>query len=237
MVLLTLQDQLITNEQRLITTDSVRRCYGDVAPRAGWWNTLSIPVAINEQVSGSVIASDGSEITIVNGTAELERLLEWGLDRFAAVDLALPRLASVTFAPVPACGLAPGLVTEAERAESDLVLCTDAYAACLPDRATCTEFRATDQLGLLHELGHAWLVDNIDDQAQNDFMAFNGLSSWRGGDLPWHRRGAEQAAEIMAWGLMDEPIKLLRIGDPPCADIAAGYTLLTGNASPHGCSG
>ncbi|MGA9598334.1 MAG: hypothetical protein WBV06_19420 [Acidimicrobiia bacterium] len=236
-VLFTLQDQKIVTEKRLLTPDSVRRCFGNDAPARGWWNALAVPVPVDEQVSGSVTANDGTEITIVNGTPELERLLEWGLGRFEATGLPAPRLASATFAPVPACASAPGLVTETVKDKADLILCTDAYEACLPDRASCTDFQPSVRLGMLHELGHAWLLENLSAKTESEFLALNDLSSWGDPAQPWHRRGAEQAAETMAWGLLEQPISLFRIGNPPCDTIAAGFELLTGTASLHGCEG
>lgn len=235
MVHLTLDGQTISSEERLPTADTVRRCFGDEAPGDGWWNSLTIPVPVDQQVTGSVVTGDGESITIVNGTPELESLLEWGLDRFALSGLATPRLASVTFGPIPACASAPGRVTETQDDSLDLVLCTDVYAACLPDRASCTEFRSSDQLALLHELGHAWLIDNVDDQIQAEFLAVHGLSFWRDAAAPWHQRGVERAAETIAWGMLEERIELVRISNPPCTDIATGYELLTGTVSPHQC--
>ena len=237
MVLLTLRDQQITREQRLLTADSVRRCYGDDAPVEGWWNSLSVPPPVDEQVSSVVTANDGTEISIVNGTPELERLIEWGLSRYEAVGLTPPSLASVTFAPVPACASSAGRLVETGLDSPDLILCTDAYRACEPDRASCTDFRASDRLGMLHELGHAWLLDNVGESTQSEFLAVNDLASWRNSADAWHRRGVEQAAEVMAWGLLEQPIALLRIGDPPCESVAAGFEVLTGSEAPHECEG
>jgi hypothetical protein len=232
---LTLENEMIVRERRMPTADTVRRCFPDEAPEAGWWNSLTTPPPVEEQVTGAVSQASGANIEIINGTAELERLLKWGLERFAHANLAPPLLRSATFAPVPACANVPGVVTEAENGAIDLVLCTDAQQACLPDRATCSEFRAADRLGMLHELGHAWLLDNLTDAAADDFLELNGLTDWLGVDTPWHRRGAEQAAEIIAWGLLEDQVRLVRIGDPPCAQIAAGYELLTGTAAGHQC--
>ncbi len=38
-------------------------------------------------------------------------------------------------------------------------------------------------------------------------------------------------------GLLEEPIRLVRIGDPSCESIAAGFELLTGFDSIHNCEG
>jgi hypothetical protein len=90
---------------------------------------------------------------------------------------------------------------------------------------------------MLHELGHAWLLDNLSEAVQSEFLALNDLSSRGDSAEPWHRRSAEQAAENIAWGLLEQPIRLLRIGDPPCEKVAAGFELLTGSVSPHRCGG
>jgi hypothetical protein len=231
MVSLSLDERVIVGERLLPTVETVRSCFDGTAP-AGW-DDLAIPPGVGEQITG-VLAGTGIEI--FNGNADLEKLLQWGLDRFADSGLTTPRLRSATFAPVPTCALAPGVVIDGGEGGAALTLCTDAHQACLPDRETCSDFRAADRLGMLHELSHAWLLENLDTTGEAAFLDLNGLTAWLEGEPSWHLRGAEQAAETLAWGLLEEPIRLVRIGDPACARTAAGYELLTGLPSPHNCN-
>ncbi|MDJ0953706.1 MAG: hypothetical protein QNJ81_08500, partial [Acidimicrobiia bacterium] len=85
------------------------------------------------------------------------------------------------------------------------------------------------------ELGHAWLLANLTPEGEAEFLAVRGLEHWSNGSVPWHERGAEQAAEILAWGLMDEAIALVRIGNPACADATAAYEVLTGSPPMRSC--
>lgn len=69
-----------------------------------------------------------------------------------------------------------------------------------------------------------------------EFLRLRGLVSWGGPDLPWNRRGQEQAAEIIAWGLMHRPAPIpTSVGDHGSqhpADLASAFVVLTGVAPP-----
>lgn len=58
------------------------------------------------------------------------------------------------------------------------------------------------------------------------------MKGWREGE--WHERGAENAAEIIAWGLIDRPVKPVRIYDNDCDQLLGGYVILTGTDPLHG---
>lgn len=88
---------------------------------------------------------------------------------------------------------------------------------------------------MLHELGHAWLLQNLEAVDEEAFLELRGLESWADGSIAWHERGVEQAAEILAWVLMDEDVELLRIGEPSCEEAAAAFRLLTGVAPLRAC--
>jgi hypothetical protein len=128
------------------------------------------------------------------------------------------------------------LVTDAGEDRADLVLCTDAHQACSPDRTTCTGFHLADRLGMLHELGHAWLLQHGSQEDEVAFLQLNELDAWADGSVPWHQRGAEQAAETLAWGLLDEEIALVRVGDPSCDVASSGFEILTGEAPLRDCN-
>jgi hypothetical protein len=86
---------------------------------------------------------------------------------------------------------------------------------------------------ILHELGHAWTVENVDEKTQRLFLDDRGLSSWKGESVAWEDRGFEQAAEIIAWALLDEErtIRTLPHLDPD--EITRAYQLLTSKPLPQ----
>ena len=87
----------------------------------------------------------------------------------------------------------------------------------------------TNRVAILHELGHAWLTASVSTQLQTAFLALRGLETWNDRNQPWHLRGAEHAADIIAWALMDRDIWMYRIRpNDPCS-LLAGFELLTGN--------
>ena len=65
-------------------------------------------------------------------------------------------------------------------------------------------------------------------------MELRGLEQWRGDAADWHDLGAEHAAEIMVWGLMDRPVWPAYLPASSCADLQAGYETLTGRPPLHG---
>lgn len=85
----------------------------------------------------------------------------------------------------------------------------------------------------IHELAHAWCAHSLSEQRRSDFQELRGCPVWRG-DVPWHERGAEHAAEILMWGLIDRPTGVITIHDHGCDALEAGYRTLTGDAPLHG---
>lgn len=234
-IVLELEDRLIKRESRAQSLDTVRLCTPEFFDTNPHWGDLQVPVPIEQQVTGQITLLDGSSIDVVNGSPEMERFFQWGLERFAAAGLDPPKVGSVTFAPVPACERRTGVVSESGDGDPDLVMCTDAYEACTPSYDDCTSFSNRTRLALLHELAHVWLLANTDDARQSEFMMVTGSSTWRNPITPWSDRGVEQAAEIIAWGLLDTPITLGRIGNPPCNVLIEGFTTATGKAPINTC--
>lgn len=72
------------------------------------------------------------------------------------------------------------------------------------------------------------MLDNVDFETQDRFLESRSLARWEGADVPWHERGSEQAAETVAWGVMDSTIALARIGNPSCEELRIAYRTLTG---------
>ncbi len=225
LIRLDLNGDTVTEERRSLETGAPGTCG---RAEGGWWNGLEIPVHLENQISGSVELGNGREVTVFNGTPGVHGLLEWGLERFRAAGLAPPNLGSVTFGPVPACARYSGIVTENVDGPADLVHCVDAYDVCDPTPASCSSLRAGARFSFLHELAHAWMLDNVDFETQDRFLESRSLARWEGADVPWHERGSEQAAETVAWGVMDSTIALARIGNPSCEELRIAYRTLTG---------
>jgi hypothetical protein len=74
-------------------------------------------------------------------------------------------------------------------------------------------FLVTPRKVMLHELAHVWLHNNLDEEAREAFLELRGLDIWQDAQAQWAEQGQEHAAEIMAWGLMDEEISMTSIGE------------------------
>lgn len=74
-------------------------------------------------------------------------------------------------------------------------------------------------VGILHELGHAWLLDHADQELHAKVPDSSGRAVWADEGVAWIDRGVEYAAAVLSWGLADEAIGLERLGDPPCGQL------------------
>ena len=81
---------------------------------------------------------------------------------------------------------------------------------------------------LIHELAHVWESRTLDDSERAAFLELRGLDTWNDSSHGWSQRGAEHAAEILTWGLLDESFQYVLIPDHGCDAFAEGYELLTG---------
>ena len=88
-------------------------------------------------------------------------------------------------------------------------------------------FLVTPRKVILHELAHVWVHENLDEDARNDFLDLRGLEVWQDGKASWADQGQEHAAEIIAWGLMDEEISMTSIGEHESSNLAAAFEFLT----------
>ena len=85
---------------------------------------------------------------------------------------------------------------------------------------------------LLHEIGHAWIAENVSDVVRDRFLRMRGLSAWNDPGVIWDERGFEHAAETLTWGLGN---RWLEPGIPDHGPnrLTAAFELLTGAAPPH----
>jgi hypothetical protein len=148
-------------------------------------------------------------------------LLDWALDLFADAGLALPPIDVVGHRTDQPCRGRTGM-HRFEDGRSRIDLCT-------ADAGPVEEFV------VLHELAHAWDRNALTSARREAFLALRGLEVWRDDDPDrWHELGAEHAAEILVWGLMDRPVRIVRLEANSCADLLAGYRVLTGAEPLHG---
>lgn len=163
-------------------------------------------------------------IELYNATPDHIELVRWALDQFGSAGLDVPIPNSIGFPPDVSCVLYAGLTTHSDEGV-DLQLCFDAEELCTGDDcAPSTTARST----LLHELGHVWTSQNLNDTTQSRFLNERGLDEWRGQGLTRDESGTEHAAEILAWGLLDADAWDARLPDNSCAELTAAFRVLTG---------
>jgi hypothetical protein len=161
------------------------------------------------------------QISIVSGSRTQIEDAQWALNRFRAAGIELPSLQIIFHDNYRACGNREGVLRIAgERAEIH----------------ECERDRSRSRRSLLHELAHAWdhVADGVTRERRARFLEARNLSSWDADGLPWQERGEEQAAEIVAWGLMLDAAPIpTRVGDHGPQDeslLAAAFEILTGDA-------
>ena len=108
----------------------------------------------------------------------------------------------------------------------ELEFCMDEETVCRDE--DCYEILPGWSAVVLHEIAHAWLDAHLGVVDIERFLDHVGLDTWRDPELPWEQRGLEQAADTVAWGLMDRYIEMLRIGQPTTDELAEGFRILTG---------
>jgi hypothetical protein len=88
---------------------------------------------------------------------------------------------------------------------------------------------------LLHELTHAWAFHYLTPEHKVAFQKVRGWKYWLDyKHAAWEDNGAEQAAEIMVWGLSDHAVPVTKIDQNTCSQLRAGYVALTGLEPLHG---
>jgi hypothetical protein len=155
-----------------------------------------------------------------------EAVIGWALGLFEQAGLRLPGIDFRRHEPGRACGGRPGW-HEGNRHRSSIAICTEATGA-------------VGEFLVLHEIAHAWDLAVLTDERRQAFGTGRGLRAWWGADPDhWHEYGAEQAAEVLVWGLIDRPARMSRLPRPfdGCAELLTGYRLLTGRDPLHGFTG
>jgi hypothetical protein len=156
----------------------------------------------------------GSEIRVFGGDREHVALVRWAATRFDARGLWVPAV-DVHFHPdTSGCYGHLG---------SELGGRVDVCVVIVSEIARET---------LLHEMGHAWIDEQVTESVRERFLEMRGLRAWNESTVPWDDRGFEHGAEIIAWGLGN---RLLgpSIPDRDPEGLASGFELLTGTSVPR----
>ena len=176
--------------------------------------------------TGAVFA-DGRIIEIHNGTPALEALVWWAASRFAEAGLVFPPVSTITFTHYSDfCDDVHGRSIWSETS-IDLFLCWTESQVCLD--ADCKVRSTPARRTVLHELAHAWMITNLDDDTRGEFTELVGLESWDGSETEWEAKAREHAADTIAWGLFDAPLEIIicRVGHE---ELTERFELLTGVA-------
>lgn len=194
-----------------IRTIGLATCLGLLLAIGG--TTVSAP-------AGTAAASP-SESVVTGGTAEDAQMAEWALKQFEYAGLDLPPV-SIEFAgpSLDPCGGAQA------RAYLD-------YEPVLVRVCWGSEFI------VLHELAHVWEAGRLGSEAEATFMRLRvgndggALHTWADPALPWASQGREHAANVIAWGVMDEPTVVGGTYPNDRESLVKAYTVLTGLSPMH----
>jgi hypothetical protein len=166
-------------------------------------------------------ASDAPAVTLTGLSAIEEADVRWAVGLFDQAGLRLPPIEVVRHRSVQPCSGRRAAHTWKD-GRSTIHLCAD-------DKPRPRRYR------MLHEIAHAWDRQSLTEARRAAFLDLRGLDEWRNDDPErWHERGAEHAAEIMVWGLIDRPVRSVFIPDTTCAELRAGYEVLVGEPPLHG---
>ena len=161
----------------------------------------------------SIVVGDG--IWVFGADTEHERLVRWAIGRYEHAGLKVPPIDVHFHADTSGCYGHLG---------SELGGRVDICVVIVSEIA---------RDALLHEMGHAWVTENVSATVRERFMAMRGLTAWNDQRVIWDDRGFEHAAETLAWALGHRYIAP-GIPDNDPVRLTAAFELLTGGLPlPH----
>ena len=167
----------------------------------------------------STIPSDASHEFILRSDSD-RALANWALARFDRAGLQLPPLSIAFHDDDAPCEGNFGYFRPLETLTVDVC------------GFNWNRFLVTPKRTILHELGHAWAHQNLTEETRLSFTHFRGLDEWDDDSKSWSDQGSEHTAEIIAWALMDEELRLSSIGDADPEVLVNAYELLTSHLPP-----
>ena len=156
------------------------------------------------------------DVTIEARDSDQRQMAEWAIGRYAEASLDLPQLL-ITFAgpDVAECDGAPGRAY-LDHEPIEIRMCWNS------------------EFVLLHELAHVWEAHNVAVAKQGPFMALrDGVTSWAGLDLAWSEQGREHAANVIAWGLLENPYPISRTYPNDPESLMAAFQFITDSDPLH----
>lgn len=161
-------------------------------------------------------AAPASTANLVSGTPAQHEMADWAVDRFSAAGLDLPDL-EINFAgrDQSECGGSPARVY-LDHEPVEVRICWNS------------------EMMLLHELAHVWEAHAVPQDRHEPFMAMReGVKSWAGLDDSWEERGREHAANVIAWGLLEDPYPISRTYPNDSESLTAAFRFITGADPLH----
>jgi hypothetical protein len=196
--------------------DVLRKRIALVPEFLAWSDTY--PLDQPPDVADPVLTGSVEGVDLYNAGPGQRGLVVWALDRYRDGGLPLPPVTHVTFPPTASClrGVSGMTYHGDESGHIDLCAPASLFAG--------DELPLTTRRTALHELGHLWTVGHTDEATRQAFLDHLGLPAWSG--VEWGSSGSEAAAEILVWGLMDEPVDV-RVPGTSCDERRAAFEILT----------
>lgn len=176
--------------------------------------TFLLPLLATLLLSGTAPGQDTYSIEAQEPGQQ--QMAEWAIDRYVEAGLELPRLV-IRFSgrDLSNCDGAPGRVY-LDHDPIEVRMCWN------------SEFI------LLHELAHVWEAHNVPTGKHEPFMDMrDGVLSWASLDVAWSERGREHAANVIAWGLLEDPYPVSRTYPNDPESLLAAFRFLTDTDPLH----
>lgn len=175
--------------------------------------TVSGAVGLKRAKPPIAIDTPVEEISITGGEpGEVELVLD-AIDRFSELQLGLPELDIDISTDPDGCKGHSGLFSGGEEPWH-------------------VELCEVETWVVLHELGHAWTMANLDELVKEELTETWGLASWNDPETQWRERASERAADSMAWGLLEDPVGC-HSPDGPVARRVEAFRQLTDLDAPR----
>lgn len=173
---------------------------------------LAGPGGRTESQPAPVVVADG--VWVFGADGEHQRLVRWAMGRYEHAGLHVPPIEVHFHADTSGCYGHLG-----SELGGRLDVCVVIVSEIARD-------------AVLHEMGHAWIDENVSATVRERFMRMRGLTVWNDQSVIWDERGFEHAAETMAWALGHRYIAP-SIPDNAPDRLTAAFELLTGVPLPH----
>ena len=153
-------------------------------------------------------------------TQDQHDMATWAVGRYATAGLGLPRVTIEFASPVASAGLAA---------------CDGAQGRTYLDQTPIlVKICWNDKFVLLHELAHVWEAINANETDREAFMELRSdVTAWADPDDAWEDQGREHAANVIAWGVLADPIVIGRTYPNDPMSMIGAFSTITGVAPLH----